>query len=74
MGRKLQFPESLNVSLAAGTIARLDAARREGESRLDLLRRAVDLELTRRGHGEVLDPLAPSPPPGPPNAPPKAKA
>lgn len=49
MGRKMLFPESVNLSLPAGTLARLDAGRHEGETRLDLIRTALDLELSRRG-------------------------
>lgn len=55
MGRKLRYPERTELPLAAGTTARIDAVRQEGETRLDLIRHALDLELTRRGAPEVAD-------------------
>lgn len=48
MGRKKEFEESLRVPLAAGTIARMDAVLEPGEPRLNLIREAIDLEVTRR--------------------------
>ena len=48
MGRKLEWPEKFLASFAAGTLARIDAARREAEDRRGFIRLAVDGELERR--------------------------
>lgn len=47
-GRKMEFPENLQVPLAAGTIDRLDAVRADGEPRLDVIRAGINGELKRR--------------------------
>jgi hypothetical protein len=48
MGRKKLWDESINLSLQTGTKARMDAALAEGETRLDLIREAIERELERR--------------------------
>lgn len=48
VGRPMEFPERLTLPLPKGTTARLDAARRDGEARLDVIREAVERELKRR--------------------------
>ena len=48
-------PEAANteqMSLQLGTLARIDAALRDGESRADLLRVAVEHELKRREYSQ----------------------
>lgn len=60
MGRKMLYPERTELPLAAGTTARIDAVRHEGETRLDLIRTALDLELARRGAPKA-PPDAPQP-------------
>lgn len=44
------WPESINLSLPEGAKARMDAVlnKEEGESRLDLIRSAIDAEIERR--------------------------
>ena len=48
MGRKKLWAENVNLTLPEGAKARMDAALREGEDRLDLIREAIDRELKRR--------------------------
>lgn len=48
VGRKKEFPERITLPLAEGTTARVDAAAREGEVRLDVIREAIERELKRR--------------------------
>lgn len=48
VGRKKEFPERITLPMAEGTTARIDAAVREGEVRLDVIREAIDRELKRR--------------------------
>ena len=48
MGRKKLWTRRLTLPLAAETVERLDAAKREGEVRLDLIRDAIERELKRR--------------------------
>lgn len=48
MGRKLEFPEQLRLSLAAGTIEKIDSVLAPDENRLTMLREAVDREIQRR--------------------------
>jgi len=48
VGRKKEFPERITLPLAEGTTARVDAAVRDGEVRLDVIREAIDRELKRR--------------------------
>lgn len=48
MGRKLEFPEQLRLSLPAGTIEKVDSVLKPGEARLDMLRDAVEREVARR--------------------------
>ncbi len=48
VGRKKQWTESLRVPLPEGTTARLDAVREEGEDRLSVIRKGIELELRRR--------------------------
>lgn len=44
----MEFPERLTLPLSKGMTDRLDAARREGEARLDVIREAIERELKRR--------------------------
>lgn len=48
MGRKKLWTERLTLPLAEETVRRLDAALREDENRLDLIREAIERELKRR--------------------------
>lgn len=48
MPRSKLWYENINVSLARGSKAAMDAARRKGETRLDLIRMAIKRELKRR--------------------------
>ncbi len=48
MGRKKLWAENVNLTLPRGAKARMDAALREGEDRLDLIRSAIERELLRR--------------------------
>jgi hypothetical protein len=48
MGRKKLWDERILLPLAAETVKRMDAALREGETRLDLVREAIEKELKRR--------------------------
>lgn len=48
MGRKKLWAENINLTLPEGAKAKMDAALRDGEDRLDLIREAIDRELKRR--------------------------
>jgi hypothetical protein len=48
MGRKLLWPEHVNLSLAAGVKDRIAAVLRDGEDRLAFIREAIERELKRR--------------------------
>lgn len=48
MGRKKLWHEAVNLTLPKGAKARMDAALRDGEDRLDLIREAIDREIKRR--------------------------
>jgi hypothetical protein len=48
MGRKKLWDERILLPLRTETLERLDAALRDGEARLDLIREAIDRELKRR--------------------------
>jgi len=48
MGRKKLWDERILLPLAAETLERIDAALDAGETRLDLIRDAIDRELKRR--------------------------
>lgn len=48
MGRKKLWSENINLTLPEGAKARMDAALREGEDRLALIREAIERELKRR--------------------------
>lgn len=48
VGRKKLWAENVNLTLPEGAKARMDAALREGEDRLDLIREAIERELKRR--------------------------
>lgn len=48
MGRKKIWTERLTLPLKEETVARMDAALKDGEARLDLIREAVERELKRR--------------------------
>ncbi|KTR06881.1 hypothetical protein NS365_05455 [Aureimonas ureilytica] len=48
VGRKLRYPEHINVAVPEGTKARLDALLDDGEERLSLIRDALEREIRRR--------------------------
>ncbi len=48
MGRKKLWTERLTLPLASETVEAMDAALTEGETRLDLIREAIERELKRR--------------------------
>lgn len=48
VGRKLLYPDKIIAPLPAGTLKRIEAALSEDEDKTDLLREAVERELTRR--------------------------
>lgn len=48
MGRTKLWHENINLTLPKGAKARMDAALRDGEDRLDLIRDAIEKELQRR--------------------------
>ena len=48
MGRKKLWDERILLPLAAETLAGVDAALQDGETRLDLIREAIEKELKRR--------------------------
>jgi hypothetical protein len=48
MGRKKLWPRRLTLPLASETVARIDSCLEEGETRLDLIRAAIERELKRR--------------------------
>jgi hypothetical protein len=47
-GRKKLWDERILLPLASGTLERLDAALQDDETRLDLIRSAIERELKRR--------------------------
>lgn len=48
VGRKMEFPDRITLPLAEGVLARIDGLLLPDEPRLDLIRHAIDMELTRR--------------------------
>ncbi len=48
MGRKKIWTERLTLPLTEETVQRLDTALRDDETRLDLIREAIERELKRR--------------------------
>lgn len=48
MGRAKKWHEAVNLTLPLGARARMDAVLSDGEDRLDLIREAIDKEVTRR--------------------------
>lgn len=48
MGRKKLWSERLTLPVTTETVAAMDAALVEGETRLDLIREAIERELRRR--------------------------
>lgn len=48
MGRKKLWDERILLPLKNETVSLVDAALREGETRLDLIREAIERELKRR--------------------------
>lgn len=48
VGRKMEFPDRITLPLAEGWLERIDAVLEPGEPRLDLIREAIDLEITKR--------------------------
>lgn len=53
MGRKKLWDERLHLTLPDGAKARIDAVLAEGEDRLDLIRKAIDVEVKRREKGKA---------------------
>lgn len=47
-GRQKEFPERITLPLSAEMLAAIDAARGDGEARLDLIREAIEREIRRR--------------------------
>jgi hypothetical protein len=48
MGRKKLWPERLTLPLTTEMVSEMDAELLEGETRLDLIRAAIERELKRR--------------------------
>jgi hypothetical protein len=48
MGRKKLWDERILLPLAGETLERVDGALRDGETRLDMIREAIERELKRR--------------------------
>ena len=48
MGRAKKWHENVNLTLPAGAKARMDALLEEREDRLDLIRKAIEREMSRR--------------------------
>jgi hypothetical protein len=48
MGRTKLWTERIQLPLAEGTTARIDAVREEGEDRLSVIRQAIEREIKRR--------------------------
>lgn len=48
VGRKKEWPEEIRLSLAGGTLDRIAAVLEPDEFRLDMIRDAIDREITRR--------------------------
>lgn len=48
MGRKKLYSERLTLPLTTETVAEMDAALADGETRLDMIREAIERELRRR--------------------------
>lgn len=48
MGRKKLWEDRILLPLAEGALDRIDSALDEGETRLDLIREAIERELKRR--------------------------
>jgi len=48
MGRAKLWHENVNLTLPLGAKARMDAVLADGEDRLDLIRAAIDKEVSRR--------------------------
>jgi hypothetical protein len=48
MGRKKIWTDRLTLPLAAETVEHMDAALKDGEARVDLIREAIERELKRR--------------------------
>jgi hypothetical protein len=48
VGRKKQWTERIQLPLAEGTLARIDALLRDDEVRLDMIREAIEREIKRR--------------------------
>ena len=51
VGRKMEYPDRITLPLAHGVLARIDAALKDDEPRLDLIREAIARELERRESG-----------------------
>lgn len=55
MGRTKLWHENVNLTLPKGAKARMDAVLAEGEDRLDLIRSAIEKEVTRRERAKPKD-------------------
>lgn len=51
VGRKMEYPDRITLPLAHGVLAMIDAALKDDEPRLDLIREAITRELERREKG-----------------------
>lgn len=52
VGRKKQWTERIQLPLAEGTLARIDALLRDDEVRLDMIREAIEREIKRRSRNK----------------------
>ena len=52
MARAKKFFEAMHTLLYPGTLSRIDEARREDETRADLVRKAIEREVRRRPQKE----------------------
>lgn len=48
MGRKKEYPQRLTLPLTTEAVEDIDASLEDGETRLDMIRAAIDRELKRR--------------------------
>lgn len=52
MGRKMLYPDKIIAPLPGGTLERIAAILKAGESKTDFLRQAVESELRKRERGK----------------------
>jgi len=48
VGRKMEYPEKREAAFASGTLARVQAVLRDGETQVAFFRAAIERELQRR--------------------------